>query len=202
MSSAVPTSTPVLTTLSYTLPTCPESNNNKHDHFSSTRRKLFTWKLNQKGKQLLVLPVVWRWKPTETSPRRTQPCWPRRTLPKSAKRSASTPSTLNWEPPVVTNQRHQDQAPNRPWEPWPDQEWKLAASVRRFLVYMPLILRIQHFIFKKQRMWLQCHRTQPDERVVDVVEDCKTNFAQLSFISLNEIIYFTFWNVKTIFETK
>lgn len=110
-------------------------------------------KLNKlfKERRSLVWLVVWKWRPTETSRRRTLLCWRRKTCRRSASRSASMRCTLSCAPLEATSRRRQVQAPSRPCVLLLDRAWRSAAS------------RTSH----------RPHLTPVDERVVVVVDDCR-----------------------------
>lgn len=95
--------------------------------------------------------VVWKWRPTETSRRRTPLCWLLRMCPKFASRSASTRCTSSSELLVATSPRRQAQALNRRCELSLVRVWRSAAS----------------------RTSRPRHLTPVAERVVAVVDVCK-----------------------------
>lgn len=109
--------------------------------------------------------VVWRSRPTETSPPHTPPCWLLRMLLKNVRRLVLRPSTSNWEPLAVPRPRPPVQVVNLPWEPWPDPVWE-SAELRT----SPLF-----------------HLTPQEERVVDVVEDCDCFVLITTYSSYNTL---------------
>lgn len=91
------------------------------------------------------------------SPLHTLPCWLLRMSPSDARRSELPLFTSRSELPVVPVPRLQDQEVSLLSEPWPE-----------------LVCELDEL-----RTLPQCQPTLPEERVVDVVDDCRKSWSAL-----------------------